>query len=116
MASDFQVVEHLAEFMIRDAVDDLGIDNDKAEHDQVRDVFPNPHAFVNHIITRLLDVGNATQAELHAERILVGFLHKTVSQGIQNLECATDDSTRLTLVSQSVFIRVHPWLDFFIRG
>jgi hypothetical protein len=49
MAGDFQVVEHLADFVIGNAFDDFCIHYYKVKDDEIRDVFANLHRFIDRL-------------------------------------------------------------------
>ena len=110
MAGDLEVVEHLTYFVIGDAFDDLGVDHHEIEDDEIGNIFADLHCFVNDVVTRLLVPRNPTQPEFDTQGIFIGLLQQPMTQSVDNLKCAADDLTRLDLISQSVFIRVQPWL------
>ena len=114
VAGDLEVIEHLPEIMIGDSFDDLGVHNDEVENNEIGDVFPHLHGFIQYVVAWLLLPWDAPEAELDAERVFIRLFQKTMTQGIENLERTVDDRAGFHLKSQSVFIRVHPWFKLSI--
>ena len=46
MACDFEVVEHLAQLLVGDTVDDLGIHNDRSECNEIWHILTDLHSFI----------------------------------------------------------------------
>src|SRR5580658_7827980 len=65
VTSDLEVVEHLAQFVISDALNDLGIDHDAPERDEIGHIFSDSDRLVNYIITALLFAFDGAQSELN---------------------------------------------------
>ncbi len=104
-----QIVEHLAEFMVCDAVDHFGIHYNFSCYDQVRNVLTYRHSFVGHIETGLLLTGRIAIPQLNHKCVLVGSFKQAMSQGIENFLCRADNGLGNASTPQSVSIRVHLW-------
>jgi len=70
---DFQIIQHLAPFVIGDGFNYLGIYDDGSKCNEVWNVFSYLDPLVEHVLMGLLEEGNAGNAELEHERVLVGF-------------------------------------------
>ena len=92
--------------MVGDGINDLGIHYHSIERNQVRVVFADFHLFVEDLIARLLEVGNAAQSELDHQRVLVRLFVQAVTQFVQHLDGTTDNHEDFVL-QQQLFIRVH---------
>jgi hypothetical protein len=101
---DLEVVEHLAQFVISDALNDLGIDHDAPERDEVGHVFSHSDRLVNYIIMALLFVLDGPQTELNDKRIFIRLLQQSMSEFIQHLESAPDNRFSFSFQNKSVFI------------
>ena len=60
----------MAEFMMGDPVDDLGVHHDKSVDDQIRDIFPHLDRLVDYVVAGLLDPWNAAQTNFDTKREL----------------------------------------------
>ena len=59
LACDFQIVEHLAEFVFRDAVDDFRVHDHIVENDEIGNILADPHGLVKNIVSGLLGPRNS---------------------------------------------------------
>ena len=58
-SGDAEIIQHLPAFMVGDTLNGLGVHDDLATSDQVRNKFANVLAFVEHLESALLVKGDA---------------------------------------------------------
>ena len=54
MAGDLEIVEHLSEIVIGDSFDHLGVHDYESESDEVGNIFPHLHGFIQNVVAWLL--------------------------------------------------------------
>jgi hypothetical protein len=91
-----KVIQHLSAFMIRDAVNDFGINDDGIEDKKIWDEFTDVLDPEQHRESALLIEGNASQAKDNGQSILVDILVKPVSYLIQNFKGTADNFFRFS--------------------
>ena len=94
---DAEVIQHLAAFHIRDALNHLGVHDHLGEGDQVRDELSNALALIENFKATLLIESDLPELELDDERVLVALFIQTVSEFVQHFERTADDGVRLLL-------------------
>src|SRR5437660_10903970 len=85
-SSDPEIIQHLTAFVVGDAVNCLSFDDQFPLDDKIRNVVSDQFALVQHLMPFLLIVGNVTQAELHAQAILINLLVQPVAANVYDLE------------------------------
>lgn len=111
-----EIVEHTAHFVIGDSVNGFGIDDDLAENNEVRNVFPDFDLAVVNGEASLLGKRNPLKPKFNCERLLVRLFMKAMTQRIMNGKRATNDKLGLFDMNPISSICVHPvdlWLEFF---
>jgi len=103
MAGDFEVVEHLPEFVVGNAVYDLRVHYYGAERDEIRHVFANFDGLIKYVVPPLLFAWDGAQAELDDKSVLVRSFQQSMPEYIQYLEGAADNGLSLRFQDQSAF-------------
>ena len=70
---DLQIIEHLANFVVRDLLDHFRLHNNLSKDDQVRHILSYFDAFIDDIESWLLLVGNALLLKFHDQGIFIRF-------------------------------------------
>jgi hypothetical protein len=99
-----EVIQHLSTFMISDTVNALGVHDDFAVSDQVRDEFADVLTLVQNLKPTLLIKRNASAFELHDQRVFIELFIESMSQFIQYFEGAADDGVSLLLAREGFCI------------
>ena len=94
-AGDAEVIEHLTEFVVGDAVDDLGVHHHLAIGDEVGNVLGDLDGFVEDREALQLLKRDVAQAELHHQSVFVWFFVQSITNPIQDLQGAVDDVVHL---------------------
>ena len=92
-----EIIQHLADFVIGDALNDFRVNDHLAEGDQVGNVFRNLLVTVYDRVAGLLKIRDATILKLNDHGIFVGLFVITVADIIQNGKRATDDGVGFLL-------------------
>ncbi len=82
-AGDFQIVQHLAKFVIADAINDFCVNDDLLEADQVWNVFTDLDSFVDDVKYPLLLASDLLWAEFYDQSVL-----RTASQAAHGRACS----------------------------
>jgi hypothetical protein len=70
-AGETQVVHDLPHFMLADAIDDFGVDDDLSVRDEVGDVLADLHTLVEDWVAWLLNVLDLLESQLDGQGILI---------------------------------------------
>jgi len=81
-----EVIQHLSAFMIGNAVNHFGIDDDGIEDEKIRVEFTDVHPPKQHGKSALLIKGDATQAKGDSQCILINLLVKPMGYLVQDVE------------------------------
>ena len=101
------IIQYLAALVVDDAVNSLSIYDQFLLDDKIRNVLSDQFALVQHLMPFLLIVRNITQAELHADAILINFFVKPVAANV---------SMAHTTTAYTSFCNNNSCLLAFIRG
>ena len=88
-AGDFEIVQHLADFMIADFFNHLHIDDDAAKGD--RSGMCSRTLTALYIVAVFLVPTNAAEAEFDDKCAFVRFFKQSVTELVEDSECATHD-------------------------
>ena len=103
VAGNLEVIEHLPEFVVGDALNDLRIQNNTAVRDQVRNIFTDLHCLVEDIIASLLLARNMTPAKLHNQRVFIRLFQEAMTEFVQYLKSAANDCLSFSPQNQTTF-------------
>ena len=111
-----KVVQHPADFVIRNSINRFGIHHNLSEYNKIGNVFSDFGIPVNDWIARLLSERNIVIPEIDNKSLLIGLLMVSMPHSIQNGKRTADNSLGLCHMNPISPICVHPvnlWLNFF---
>lgn len=103
------IIEHLANLVLRDFLDGLGIYNNLVKTNQIRNIFTDNHVLIAHIESWLLSERNLSQSEFNRQRILIRFLPQPVPQHVEHFHRAPDNPMHFIAKSQVRISPRHLW-------
>lgn len=118
-AGHAKIIHHPPDFMIRDTLDGLRIDDNFPEDDQIRNILTDFAVAVMDRKAGLLDKRNSEMPELHNQGLFIRLFMEPMPQGVQDCERTTDDPFRFQNMNSISSICVHPvhlWLILFTRA
>lgn len=111
-----KIIQHPTDFVIRDALYRLGINNDFSENNEIGNILTHFRVSIVNRETCLLRVWDVVMAKIDDQRLFIRLFVKAMSQRIQDGKGATDDPLGLAYINPISSICVHPvnlWFYFF---
>ena len=97
-AGDFEIIEHLADLVVCNALNHLGVHDNFPECDKIRDKLGYLNASVEYWITGLLEKWNFPELKFHRQPILVWLFMIAVTDFIQHGKRRANDQVCLILI------------------
>src|ERR1041384_6561309 len=94
---DAEVIYHLSALVIGNVVNDLGVHHNGGMGDEVWNKLAHFDLLVEDIELSLLIEGDATQLELHDQRVFVNFFVQAVPDAVEHLQRAPDQLINFVL-------------------
>ncbi len=91
----FEVIQHLADFVVGNPLDDLCIDDYFFKGNEIRNIFGNLRSTIQNWKSGLLKKRNATEFKLHDQRIFVWLLMIPMPNSVQHGKRTADNGIGL---------------------